>query len=81
MLANLSLAGPGQKDGSGAKRSLINVSLAIGLLVGMTAGLFGVGGGIILVPLLVLLFKTDQKKAQATSLVVVSLSAVTGATT
>lgn len=81
MLANLSLAGAGQKDGSGAKRSLINVSLAIGLLVGMTAGLFGVGGGIILVPLLVLLFKTDQKKAQATSLVVVSLSAVTGATT
>lgn len=55
--------------------------LAIGLLVGMTSGLFGVGGGIILVPLFVLLFKTDQKKAQATSLVVVSLSAVTGATT
>lgn len=55
--------------------------LAIGLLVGLTSGLFGVGGGIILVPLLVLLFKTDQKKAQATSLVVVSLSAVTGATT
>ena len=55
--------------------------LAIGLLVGLTSGLFGVGGGIILVPLLVLLFKTDQKRAQATSLVVVSLSAVTGATT
>jgi len=55
--------------------------LAMGLLVGLASGLFGVGGGIILVPLLVLLFKTDQKKAQATSLVVVSLSAVTGAAT
>lgn len=55
--------------------------IAIGLLVGLASGLFGVGGGIILVPLLVLLFKTDQKKAQATSLVVVSLSALTGAAT
>jgi hypothetical protein len=55
--------------------------LSIGLLVGMLSGLFGVGGGIVLVPLLVLLFKVDQKKAQATSLFVVSLSAVTGAAT
>ncbi len=55
--------------------------LSIGLLVGLTSGLFGVGGGIILVPLLVLLFKTAQKTAQATSLVVVSLSAITGAAT
>ncbi len=55
--------------------------ISIGLLVGLTSGLFGVGGGIILVPLLVLLFKVEQKKAQATSLVVVALSALTGATT
>lgn len=47
----------------------------------MTSGLFGVGGGIVLVPLLVLLFKTEQKKAQATSLVVAALSALSGATT
>jgi len=37
--------------------------------VGILGGLFGVGGGIILIPLLVLLFRFDQHKAQGTSLV------------
>jgi len=55
--------------------------IGIGLLVGLFSGLFGVGGGVILVPLLVLLFAVEQKRAQATSLVVVALAAVTGATT
>jgi len=55
--------------------------IGIGLLVGVFSGLFGVGGGVILVPLLVLLFAVEQKRAQATSLVVVALAAVTGATT
>lgn len=36
--------------------------------VGVLGGLFGVGGGIVLVPLLVLLFHFDQHKAQGTSL-------------
>ena len=55
--------------------------LAIGLLVGAFSGLFGVGGGILLVPILVLLFRVAQKQAQATSLVVVALAATTGAVT
>ena len=36
--------------------------------VGILGGLFGVGGGILLVPLLVLLFHFEQHKAQGTSL-------------
>ena len=55
--------------------------LAIGLLVGAFSGLFGVGGGILLVPILVLLLHVAQKQAQATSLVVVALAATTGAVT
>jgi uncharacterized membrane protein YfcA len=55
--------------------------IVIGAVTGLTSGLFGVGGGIILVPILVILFKVEQKKAQATSLVVVALAAVTGAAT
>lgn len=55
--------------------------IAIGLLTGFVSGLFGVGGGIILVPILVIFFATEQKKAQATSLVVVALAALTGAAT
>jgi uncharacterized membrane protein YfcA len=37
--------------------------------VGVAAGLFGVGGGVLLVPLLVLLFGFKQHTAQGTSLV------------
>lgn len=37
--------------------------------VGVLGGMFGVGGGIVLVPLLVLLFGFEQHTAQGTSLV------------
>jgi len=37
--------------------------------VGVCSGLFGVGGGVLLVPLLILLFHFEQHKAQGTSLI------------
>ncbi len=43
--------------------------LALGTGVGVMAGLLGVGGGALLVPLLVLLFDFQQHRAQGTSLV------------
>jgi uncharacterized membrane protein YfcA len=64
----------------GNTRSLLR-DLTIGLIVGAFSGLFGVGGGILLVPILVLLLHVPQKHAQATSLVVVALAAATGAVT
>jgi uncharacterized membrane protein YfcA len=41
----------------------------VATLVGVMGGMFGVGGGILLVPLLVLLFGFEQHRAQGTSLV------------
>jgi len=41
----------------------------VAFLVGVCSGLFGVGGGVLLVPLLVLLFAFGQHNAQGTSLV------------
>jgi uncharacterized membrane protein YfcA len=41
----------------------------VACLVGVAGGLFGVGGGVLLVPLLVLLFHMEQHEAQGTSLV------------
>ncbi len=41
----------------------------VACVVGGMAGLFGVGGGVLLVPLLVVLFDFDQHRAQGTSLV------------
>ena len=55
--------------------------LLIGFGVGAFSGAFGVGGGIILVPVLVLLLHMHQKRAQATSLVMVAMAALAGAVT
>ncbi len=41
----------------------------VACVVGVAGGLFGVGGGVLLVPLLVLLFGMEQHEAQGTSLV------------
>jgi len=45
--------------------------LPVGLLVGIFAGVFGVGGGIIVVPVLAILFGFDQHAAQGTSLAMI----------
>ena len=43
--------------------------LAAALVAGICSGLFGIGGGTLLVPLLVLIFGFGQQRAQGTSLV------------
>ena len=53
---------------------------AIGLVAGVFAGFFGVGGGIIVVPLLVLFFQFDQRQASITSLVAIIPTAIVAAT-
>ena len=47
--------------------------LVVGLLAGVLAGLFGMGGGVIIIPALVYLFHFSQHKAQGTSLVALLL--------
>jgi len=47
--------------------------LLVGLIAGILSGLVGVGGGIIMVPALVLLLRFTQKQAQGTSLVIMLL--------
>jgi len=51
----------------------ITMLILIGLLAGILSGLVGVGGGIIMVPLLVLFFSLSQHEAQGTSLAVLSI--------
>ena len=51
----------------------------IGLVGGVTSGLFGVGGGIVMVPAMVYLMQTNIKTAIGTSLVVIIPTALTGA--
>ncbi len=44
--------------------------LALGLIGGMVSGALGIGGGVIMVPLLVMLFGLTQHQAQGTALAV-----------
>lgn len=47
----------------------------IGTLAGLFSGLFGVGGGVVMVPLLILLLKLGERQATATSLAAIVLIA------
>jgi uncharacterized membrane protein YfcA len=49
---------------------------AIGLAAGLFSGLFGVGGGTIVVPLLILWFAYDEREATGTSLLAIVITAV-----
>lgn len=49
----------------------IVLALVLGFAAGMLAGLFGVGGGILFVPTLIILFGLGQVEAQATSLLAI----------
>jgi uncharacterized protein len=53
--------------------------VAVGLVGGLFAGAFGVGGGPIMVPLLLWWVAMDQKRAHATSLLAITPAAIIGA--
>ncbi len=54
-------------------------ALAVGLAAGLASGLLGVGGGVLFVPGLVVFLELDLLRAEATSLVAVTLVAIVGA--
>ncbi|MEX2237481.1 MAG: sulfite exporter TauE/SafE family protein [Dehalococcoidia bacterium] len=54
------------------------VSIGVGFIGGVGAGLFGVGGGAIFVPALVLLLGEEQHGAQGVSLAVIVATATSG---
>lgn len=54
--------------------------LFIGFAVGFISGLFGIGGGSLFVPLMVLLFRYPPHVASATSMFVIFLSSILGTT-
>jgi len=68
---------------AGHGRGTLDAAMAIGLIVlgaasGTLAGLLGVGGGILIVPALLLLFSTTGSVAKGTSLFVIIPTAIVG---
>jgi uncharacterized protein len=54
--------------------------LLFGVLVGLTTGFLGAGGGFLIIPSLVLILKTPMKKAVGTSLLIIALNSLIGFT-
>ena len=52
--------------------------LALGILVGLLGALLGIGGGMVIVPLLVFVWHYEPQLAIGTSVLVVLLNAVSG---
>lgn len=51
--------------------------ILISLIIGMITGLFGIGGGFLAIPILVLFFKVPQGKAAGTSLAIIVINSIT----
>ena len=55
--------------------------ILVGVVAGLFSALFGVGGGIVIVPMLLLLHRFPERQAMATSLVSIALVAIVGSIT
>ncbi len=68
---NMIYAGIGRGPTSTAiipERSMVWLTLLIGVIVGVFSGIVGIGGGILFVPALVWIYGMNQHKAQGTSI-------------
>jgi len=63
---------------SETKENSIGLSLLIGGVIGLLSGMIGIGGGIILSPVLLLLKWADQKQAAAVSAIFIFVNSVSG---
>lgn len=70
---------PAPTDGASARSPRrILALLLVGAIGGLLSGAFGVGGGIVMVPLFIWLLGFDQRRAAATSLVAIVPTAIAG---
>jgi uncharacterized membrane protein YfcA len=60
------------------KKNSIGLSIFIGSVIGLLSGLIGIGGGIILSPVLLLLKWTDQKQTAAISALFIFVNSLSG---
>lgn len=58
---------------------LVIIGLAAGIATGTISGLVGIGGGVLLVPILLYVFKIDMHAASGTSLAIIIPTAIVGA--
>ena len=59
------------------KRMRPTALILISLTIGAMTGIFGIGGGFLAIPVLVLFYNTPHKKASGTSLLIITLNCLT----
>ena len=59
------------------RRMPVSILIAVSLVIGSMTGLFGIGGGFLAIPVLVLYFGTPHNIAAGTSLLIISLNSIT----
>jgi uncharacterized protein len=60
------------------KKASFGLSLIIGAVIGLLSGLIGIGGGIILSPILLMMKWTDQKQTAAISALFIFVNSISG---
>lgn len=63
--------------GGSEKKIPIAALIAISLTIGLMTGLFGIGGGFLAIPVLILFFNITSNKAAGTSLFIIALNSFT----
>lgn len=59
------------------RRIPVSALILISLVIGAVTGIFGIGGGFLAIPVLVLFFGTPQNIAAGTSLLIIALNSIT----
>ncbi len=64
----------GPINGKAEKKMPVIILILLSLVIGLLTGIFGIGGGFLAIPILVLFFHTPQSKAAGTSLAIICLN-------
>ncbi len=75
--AGLSMLLP-QPNAQSEKKMSATALVLLSLLIGAITGLFGIGGGFIAIPILILFYNVSPAKAAGTSLFIITINTVTG---
>ncbi len=59
------------------RRMPVPILILVSLIIGTLTGLFGIGGGFLAIPILVLFYNTPQNKAAGTSLLIIAMNTFT----
>lgn len=78
VIVSLFLVVPSRDAGADIDFGMGALLVLLGLFTGITSGLFGIGGGVIVVPLLVLLFGASDLVAKGSSLLMIIATGLSG---